>query len=59
MEKVTTPQQRRRPPFRRLLAVALSGGLGVFAFAVDAPLLAKQGGPAPPTNISSIDQQES
>jgi hypothetical protein len=59
MDKASAPQQRRRPPFRRLLAAALSGGLGVFAFAVDAPLVAKQAGPTPPTNISSIDQQES
>jgi hypothetical protein len=59
MDKVTPPQQRRRPPFRRLLAAALSGGLGVFALAVDAPLVAKQAAATHPTNISSIDQQES
>jgi hypothetical protein len=57
MENATSLHQRRRPPLRRLLAAALSGGLGVFAFAVDAPPVAKPLAPTPPASISSTDPQ--
>jgi hypothetical protein len=58
MENKTPPLQRRRPPLRRLLAAALSGGLGVFAFALEAPLVAKAVAPAQPTSITSIDERD-
>jgi hypothetical protein len=45
------PQPRKRPPLRRLLATALSGGLGVFAIAVDAAPVVN---PVAPTQQASI-----
>jgi hypothetical protein len=59
MENKTAPEQPRRPPLRRLLAAALSGGLGVFAFTLDAPLVTKPVAHGPPTSISSIDRPNS
>jgi hypothetical protein len=56
MEREMSPQPRTGPRLRRLLAVALSGGLGVFALPVDANAIAKTPVPATATSVSSIDQ---
>jgi hypothetical protein len=50
--------QRTRPSLRRLLATALSGGLGVFALATDATPATKPTTPTPPSSITTVDQPE-
>jgi hypothetical protein len=56
MEPELPPQPRGKPPLRRILAAALSGGLGVFGLAVDASQTNTAVGSAPPAaNVSPVD----
>jgi hypothetical protein len=56
MNKAMAPQPRKRPPLRRLLATALSGGLGVFAIAVDTTPIATAAAPAQQSSVTPTDQ---
>jgi hypothetical protein len=56
MKEPMAPQPRKRPPLRHLLATALSGGLGVFAIAVDAAPIAKPVAPPQQSSITPTDQ---
>lgn len=56
MEPEVPPQPRSRPPLRRFIAAALSGGLGIFGIAVDASQAGTATGTAtPPANVSPAD----
>lgn len=51
------PQARPKLSLRRLLAAALSGGLGVFGLAVETtPANASTAAPMPPATVASVDQ---
>jgi hypothetical protein len=57
MESTTPPQARPKLSLRRLLAAALSGGLGVFGLAVETtPANASTAAPMPPATVASVDQ---
>jgi hypothetical protein len=57
MQNEMPTQPGARPPFRRFLAAALSGGLGVFAFAADtASATPTATTPSPAANVAPLDQ---
>jgi hypothetical protein len=58
MESETSPAPRSRPPLRRFIAAALSGGLGVFGIAAADTTAASQQGSAvpPPANVAPAER---